>query len=116
MVILPNFYTYAMACIVIVSKIIEVENALYYLLTEAGKIKNAFNQSFFPCSDLSGNRNSINVAITGSKIPIRNHFLGSLPILLASREVINGTLSIQSIPNDINKAAPIFTYVRIVIN
>ena len=93
-----------------------MQNAFYYLLTEGAKSKNASNQSFFPCSDLSGNNKSMNVAITGSKMPIRNHFLGSLPSLLANREVIKGILSIQSIPNDINKAAPMVTYVRKVIN
>jgi len=49
----------------------------------------------------------MNVEITGNKIPITNHILGSLPIRKASLEVIIGILNKKSIPILKNNAAPI---------
>jgi hypothetical protein len=67
-------------------------------------------QTHFYCSDLSGKKKRINVAITGNTIPIKNQILGSRPIRFANLDVMMGMQNKTMSPMPINVAAPILVF------
>ncbi len=67
--------------------------------------------SGFYCSERSGSKKRMKVAITGKHKPKKNQMIGFLPMRFASRAVIIGMLNKNKIPRLTKRTAPMNTNV-----